>query len=138
MAEGAYGRMGFARTYALIFGIAYIAVALLEVILGDLEVGGFVLLDRTTIQNIVHWAVGVVVLGSFFAGEAAARMVEDKALSGPLEERYAGWNDKEAQRTLSGGYTLEEIAHHVVQHGIEPQPRSGRQELLENVVNRYV
>jgi hypothetical protein len=67
--------MGFARTYALIFGIAYIAVALLEVILGDLEVGGFVLLDRTTTQNIVHWAVGVVVLGSFFAGEAAARTV---------------------------------------------------------------
>ena len=75
MAEGAYGRMGFARTYALIFGIAYIAVALLELILGNLRVGGFVLLERTTFQNIIHWAVGLVVLGSFFAGEAAARTV---------------------------------------------------------------
>jgi hypothetical protein len=75
MAEGAYGKVGFARTYALIFGIAYIGVALLELILGDLKVGDFVLLDRTTLQNIIHWAVGVVVLGSFFAGEAAARTV---------------------------------------------------------------
>jgi hypothetical protein len=75
MAEGAYGKVGFARTYALIFGIAYIGVALLELILGDLKVGDFVLLDRTTLQNIIHWAVGVVVLGSFFAGEGAARTV---------------------------------------------------------------
>jgi xylose isomerase len=26
----------------------------------------------------------------------------------------------------------------VVKEGIEPEPRSGRQEYLENVVNRYV
>ncbi len=76
MAEGAYyGKMGFARFYALVFGIAYIGVSLLEVILGDLTVGDTVILQRTTLQNIVHWAVGVVVLGSFFAGEAAARTV---------------------------------------------------------------
>ncbi len=76
MAEGAYyGKMGFARFYALVFGIAYIGVALLELILGDLTVGSTVILARTTLQNIVHWAVGVVVLGAFFAGEAAARTV---------------------------------------------------------------
>ena len=78
MAEGAYyGKMGFARFYALVFGIAYIGVALLELITGDdgLLIGDTVILARTTLQNIVHWAVGVVVLGSFFAGEAAARTV---------------------------------------------------------------
>ncbi|HMM64262.1 MAG TPA: xylose isomerase [Mesorhizobium sp.] len=70
--------------------------------------------------------------------KAAARMVEDKALSGPLAERYAGWNAAEAQAVLSGRRTLEEIAERVVRDGIEPQPRSGRQEYLENIVNRYV
>lgn len=70
--------------------------------------------------------------------KAAARMIEDKALSGPLEERYAGWNGKEAQRILSGGVTLEEIAQGVEAANLDPQPRSGRQEYLENVVNRYV
>lgn len=76
MAEGAYyGRMGFARFYALVFGIAYIGVALLELILTDLTIGDTVILQRTTLQNIVHFAVGIVVLGSFFAGEVAARNV---------------------------------------------------------------
>jgi Domain of unknown function (DUF4383) len=70
-----YGRMGFARTYALIFGIAYIGVAILELILDELRVGDFVLLERTTFQTVIHSAVGLVVLGSFFAGEAAARTV---------------------------------------------------------------
>jgi xylose isomerase len=70
--------------------------------------------------------------------KAAARMVEDKALSGPLEERYAGWNGKDAQNALAGGATLEEIARHVESRDLDPQPRSGRQEYLENIVNRYV
>lgn len=76
--EGAYGRMGFARTYALIFGIAYIGVAILELFFplsSPLAAGNTVILARTTIQNLVHWVVGIVVLGSFFAGEAAARTV---------------------------------------------------------------
>ena len=39
---------------------------------------------------------------------------------------------------LSGKRTLEEIAERVEKKNINPQPRSGRQELLENIVNRYV
>ena len=70
--------------------------------------------------------------------KAAAKMIEDKALSGPLEERYAGWKSAEGKAMLSGKRTLEEIAERVVKKKIEPEPKSGRQELLENVVNRYV
>lgn len=68
---------GIARVYALIFGVAYISVALLEVILGSsgLRVGGTQILEVTPAQNAIHWAVGVVVLGSYFAGESAARTV---------------------------------------------------------------
>jgi xylose isomerase len=70
--------------------------------------------------------------------KAAARMIEDKALSGPLADRYAGWENTEAQAMLEGKRTLEDISARVLSQGIEPQPRSGRQEWLENVVNRYV
>ncbi|AMS40804.1 MULTISPECIES: xylose isomerase [Aminobacter] len=70
--------------------------------------------------------------------KAAAKMIEDKALSGPLEARYAGWNSAEAKAMLAGERSLEQIAARVVAAGIEPQPKSGRQEYLENVVNRYV
>ncbi|MDX3927731.1 MAG: xylose isomerase [Shinella sp.] len=69
---------------------------------------------------------------------AAAKMIEDKALSKPLADRYAGWNDAEAQKMLSGKTSLEEIEARVLKEGINPTPRSGKQELLENVVNRYV
>lgn len=70
--------------------------------------------------------------------KAAARMIEDKALSDPLAARYAGWTSAEAKKVLSGGATLEDLAAKVVADGIEPGPRSGRQEYLENIVNRYV
>jgi len=70
--------------------------------------------------------------------KAAARMVEDKALSDPLEDRYAGWKSAESKAILAGKRTLEEVAERVVKKKIEPQPKSGRQEYLENVVNRYV
>jgi len=70
--------------------------------------------------------------------KAAARMIADKALSGPVEERYAGWNGVEAQAMLKGERTLDQIAARVLKDGVDPQPRSGRQEWLENVVNRYV
>ena len=82
MAEGAYGKaygkMGIARFYALVFGIAYIGVAILELFYPEsdpLTIGDTVILERTVLQNVVHFAVGIVVLGSFFAGEMAARNV---------------------------------------------------------------
>lgn len=70
--------------------------------------------------------------------KAAARMIEDGALSGPLEERYAGWRSAEGKAMLSGKRTLEDISERVLKKGIEPKPRSGRQEWLEAIVNRYV
>ena len=78
MAGTSYGKLGIARVYALVFGIAYIAVALIEDIAGGgrgITLNGHAVLRLSTAQNVIHWAVGVVVLGSFFAGERAAKMV---------------------------------------------------------------
>ena len=55
-----------------------------------------------------------------------------------LAERYAGWETPEAKAMLNGEVGLEEIAARVADEGIEPAPRSGRQEMLENLVNRFV
>ena len=70
--------------------------------------------------------------------KAAAKMVEDKALSGPLADRYKGWEVPEAKKMLDGGFTLEEVEAWVLKADLNPEPKSGRQELLENIVNRYV
>lgn len=70
--------------------------------------------------------------------KAAAKMIEDGALSKPLSERYAKWDSPEAQKMLRGELKLEEIAALVERDDINPEPKPGRQEYLENVVNRYV
>jgi xylose isomerase len=70
--------------------------------------------------------------------KAAAKMLEDKVLSGLVEERYSGWLRPEARKLLAGGYGLEEVVDYVNHSKIEPEPKSGRQEYLENLVNRYV
>jgi xylose isomerase len=69
---------------------------------------------------------------------AAARMLEDRALEQPLRERYAGWDSAAAQKLLAGEVSLEEIERRVLETGVSPEPRSGKQELLENIVSRYV
>ena len=70
--------------------------------------------------------------------KAAARMIEDKALSAFVDERYSGWARADAQAMLDGSVSLEEIAARVERDNLDPKPVSGRQEFLENVVNRYV
>ncbi|MFK7889393.1 MAG: xylose isomerase [Granulosicoccus sp.] len=70
--------------------------------------------------------------------KAAARMVEDGALSVPLQERYARWEGQKAQEMLKGSMDLDDIAAYVLQNEINPAPESGAQERLENIVNRYV
>ena len=70
-------RYGIVQMYALIFGIAYLAVAVLEVALGSngLKIGGTTILQVQLVQNAIHWLVGLAVLGSFFVGEGAAKLV---------------------------------------------------------------
>ncbi|SHI36554.1 xylose isomerase [Wenxinia saemankumensis] len=65
--------------------------------------------------------------------KAAARMLEDGKLEAARDARYAGW---EGSDLLSSD--LGAIADRVLAEGINPAPRSGRQERLENLVNRYL
>lgn len=70
--------------------------------------------------------------------KAAAKMMEDKALEGPREGRYAGWTTDSAKAMLTKDATLDGIAAQAEAHDLNPQPVSGQQEKLENIVNRYV
>ncbi|MDP2782473.1 xylose isomerase [Devosia sp.] len=70
--------------------------------------------------------------------KAAAALIEDGAYDKIVDERYAGWNQAGAQAMLKGERTLEQIAAWVEAENINPQPRSGQQEYLENLINRFV
>lgn len=68
--------------------------------------------------------------------KAAAKMLEDGDLEAARNARYAGWDSQGAQAMLKAG-TLETIAARVETDALDPQPKSGRQERLENLINRY-
>ncbi len=66
----------------------------------------------------------------------AAAMVEDGALEQARDARYAGWDGELGQAIRSGTATLASLADEVAAGDLNPTPVSGRQELLENTVNR--
>ena len=68
--------------------------------------------------------------------KAAAAMLEDGGLEAEVAARYAGWATPEGRAMLD--MPLEEISAAVLAGGVDPKPRSGRQEILENWVNRFV
>lgn len=70
--------------------------------------------------------------------KAAAAIIEDGTLDKELADRYAGWDGEEAQKMLKGGYTLEDLQYYVEKADVNPAPKSGKQEYLENLVNRFV
>ena len=70
--------------------------------------------------------------------KAAAAIIEDGTYDRFLADRYAGWQGSEAQAMLKGERSLDDIAARVEKDGINPQPKSGRQEYLENLINRFV
>lgn len=68
--------------------------------------------------------------------KAAAAMLEDGRLETARTERYAGWDSAEGQALLHSD--LEQISARVVAEDINPEPKSGHQERLENLVNRFL
>ena len=68
----------------------------------------------------------------------AERMIADGALAGHVAARYAGWDATEGKAILKGRRTLADLAARVDKKGIDPEPVSGRQERLENLLNTYL
>jgi len=69
---------------------------------------------------------------------AAARLIEAGELERLRAARYAGWDGELGRSILSGDALFELLAGQVAAGQIDPHPVSGRQELLENVVNRAI
>ena len=65
-------------------------------------------------------------------------MVEDDQLGAFKDARYAGWNESLGQQILNKELGLAAVADLATARALEPQLRSGRQEMLETLVSRYV
>ena len=67
----------------------------------------------------------------------AAAIIEDGRLDAFRAARYAGWDSDFGRELTADGATLAAVADLALQRTLAPRPRSGRQEWLENLVNRY-
>lgn len=109
---------------------------------GGLGVGGCnfdakVRRQSFTPEDLVHAHVGAVDLCArgFLT---AARLIEEGKYDAVIAERYAGWRSPDAQAMLAGKLSLEEIATEAERQAIQPLPRSGKQEQIENLLARTI
>jgi len=88
------------------------------------------------LEDLFHAHIGG--MDAFARGlKIAARLIEDKALEQFVADRYAGWDTPLGKDIESGKLGFSELEQYTLAHG-EPQPRSGKQELIENVLNDYI
>ena len=66
---------------------------------------------------------------------ATEKMINDGVYDQFIKERYGKWPTTDA---TAANQSLEAIHAEVIDKDINPQPKSGRQEFLENLVNRYL
>ena len=67
----------------------------------------------------------------------AEKMVTDGRLKSAVDTRYAGWDAPAGQEILGGRRSLADLADEVLAKNADVTPVSGRQEVLENLVNRF-
>jgi len=117
------------------------ALALYEILRGGgLERGGFnfdAKLRRQSLdpEDLFHAHIGGI--DTLARGLlAAARMIEDGSLQRFVDQRYEGWQQELGRDVLEGARSLADLSDYILEGDVEPSPRSGRQEMLENLVSR--
>ena len=119
-----------------------LTLATLEIIrAGGFTTGGFnfdAKVRRQSVEavDLLHGHVGGVDTVARGLLRAAA-IIEDGRVDAFKKERYAGWQSEFGQAISAEGLGLAGIADLAEQHQIAPKPKSGRQERLENLFNRF-
>ncbi len=67
----------------------------------------------------------------------AAKMIKNNRFEKAINARYAGWNRTLGKKIESGKVGFEKLEAYTLKNG-EPKITSGRQEMLENMLNEYI
>jgi xylose isomerase len=93
---------------------------------------------RSSIDPVDLFHAHIGGMDAFARGlKIAAKLLKDRALSVPLKQRYAGWDKPLGKAIESGKIGFKGLEEYVAKHG-EPKRISGRQEMLENILNQYI
>jgi xylose isomerase len=68
----------------------------------------------------------------------AAKIRADGVLKDFVKQRYASWDTGIGPKIEAGGVGLEELERYMLEKGDAAPNVSGRQEMLENTINRYI
>ena len=88
-------------------------------------------------EDVIHAHVG----GADLCARAfltAARIIEDGRYDKLLADRYAGWQSAQAKAMIDGKMSLDQIENWALEQKINPRPRSGKQEQIENLLARLI
>ena len=69
--------------------------------------------------------------------KVAARLIEDRVLEDFKEKRYASYKEGIGKDIIENKVGFKELEAYALEHGVTPN-ESGRQELLESIVNQYI
>jgi xylose isomerase len=119
-----------------------LGLALYEILkAGGLGTGGFnfdAKLRRQSVDpvDLFHAHIGGLdTLARCLLG--AVRMIEDTTLQGFVNQRYARWRSDLGRGVMDEKTTLDDLSDRVIGGHLDPQSRSGRQEMLENRIARF-
>ena len=120
-----------------------LAIAVHEILRGGgFTTGGFNFDAKLRRQSIDRSDLFHAHIGGIDTLARALLVASDLLDAGDLvsekEQRYAGWSAGLGAEILGGGLSLDDIEARVAAGSIDPQPRSGGQERLENAVNRRI
>ena len=92
--------------------------------------------NSTDLEDIFHAHIGG--MDAF----ARALIIADNILQKSdykkiREERYASFDSGKGKAFENGKLSLQDLRNYAVEHG-EPEVKSGRQEYLENIINRFI
>ena len=68
----------------------------------------------------------------------AEKMINDGRVANLVAERYAGWQGDLGHQIMGSSSSLESLAARALERNVDTRPVSGRQELLENLLNEAI
>jgi len=118
-------------------------LAVMEIIrAGGFTTGGFnfdakVRRQSVDAEDLFHGHIGGVdVVAAALLN--AEKLIQDGRLDQFKKDRYAGWDGELGSTIHAEGTTLASIADLAIERDLNPKHQSGKQERLENIVNRFV
>ncbi|AQT69140.1 Xylose isomerase [Anaerohalosphaera lusitana] len=95
-------------------------------------------LRRESVDPIDLFHAHIGAMDCFARGlKIAEKMIADGRLEQKLKQRYSGWDSGFGAETEAGKVDFEKLEQYTIENG-EPELRSGRQEMLENILNEYI